>query len=127
MADLRSFRAFAANAGGGVVIAGLSGSPLAFGLLTGGSVAICGASTGLAFIPVPPKRLIREEDVLFTVVGVCNDASGALPTRRFNGTGRRWMWPQGGNSCFRSQGRWRRQIKPFAGGARPISMVGLDA
>jgi hypothetical protein len=108
-------------------MARIFGRPPAFGLLTGGAVAICGASTDLAFISVPPKRLIREEDVLFTVLGVCNDASGALPTRRFNGTGCRWMRPQGGNSCFRSQGRWRRQIKPFAGGARPISMVGLDA
>lgn len=56
--------------GGGVVIARLFNRPLAFGLLTGGSVAICGASAALAIAAVLPKRHIREEDVLFTVIGV---------------------------------------------------------
>ena len=56
--------------GGGVLIARLMGRPLAFGLLTGGSVAICGASAALAIAAVLPRRHIREEDVLFTVVGV---------------------------------------------------------
>jgi uncharacterized integral membrane protein (TIGR00698 family) len=54
----------------GVIIARLFGRPLAFGLLTGGAVAICGASAALAIAAVLPKRHIREEDVLFTVVGV---------------------------------------------------------
>lgn len=56
--------------GGGVLFARLFGRPLAFGLLTGGSVAICGASAALAIAAVLPKRVIREEDVLFTVIGV---------------------------------------------------------
>lgn len=56
--------------GGGVLTARAFGRPLAFGLLTGGSVAICGASAALAIAAVLPKRLLREEDVLFTVVGV---------------------------------------------------------
>lgn len=56
--------------GAGVLFARLFGRPLAFGLLTGGSVAICGASAALAIAAVLPKRAIREEDVLFTVIGV---------------------------------------------------------
>ena len=55
---------------GGMVIARAFGRPLAFGLLSGGAVAICGASAALAIAAVLPKRHIREEDVLFTVVGV---------------------------------------------------------
>jgi uncharacterized membrane protein YadS len=56
--------------GGGVLIARLIGRPLAFGLLTGGSVAICSASAALAIAAVTPRRHILEEDVLLTVVGV---------------------------------------------------------
>lgn len=55
---------------GGVGIARAFGRPLAFGLLTGGAVAICGASAALAIAAVLPKSRIREEDILFTVVGV---------------------------------------------------------
>jgi uncharacterized integral membrane protein (TIGR00698 family) len=55
---------------GGVLMARLFRRPLAFGLLTGGSVAICGASAALAIAAVLPRHHIREEDVLFTVVGV---------------------------------------------------------
>lgn len=54
----------------GVAIARGFGRPMGFGLLTGGAVAICGASAALAIASVLPKRHIREEDVLFTVVGV---------------------------------------------------------
>lgn len=56
--------------GGGVVLARAFGRPLAFGLLTGGAVAICGASAALAIAAVLPRSRIREEDVLFTVIGV---------------------------------------------------------
>lgn len=55
---------------GGIVISRLFGRSLALGLLTGGSVAICGASAALAISAVLPKHLIKEEDLLFTVVGV---------------------------------------------------------
>lgn len=55
---------------GGVLLARAFGRPVAFGLLTGGSVAICGASAALAIAAILPKSRIREEDVLFTVVGV---------------------------------------------------------
>jgi uncharacterized integral membrane protein (TIGR00698 family) len=54
----------------GVAIARALGRPGSFGLLSGGAVAICGASAALAIAAVLPKRHIREEDVLFTVVGV---------------------------------------------------------
>lgn len=55
---------------GGVVLARLFGRSTAFGLLTGGSVAICGASAAMAIAAVLPKRFLKEEDVLLTVVGV---------------------------------------------------------
>lgn len=54
----------------GVAVARIMGRPVAFGLLTGGSVAICGASAALAIAAMLPKRHLREEDVLLTVVGV---------------------------------------------------------
>lgn len=55
---------------GGVILARLFGRSTAFGLLTGGSVAICGASAAMAIAAVLPRRLLKEEDVLLTVVGV---------------------------------------------------------
>ncbi len=55
---------------GGVVFARLFGRTTAFGLLTGGAVAICGASAAMAIAAVLPKRFLKEEDVLLTVVGV---------------------------------------------------------
>jgi uncharacterized integral membrane protein (TIGR00698 family) len=55
---------------GGVVFARLFGRSTAFGLLTGGSVAICGASAAMAIAAVLPKKYLKEEDVLLTVVGV---------------------------------------------------------
>jgi uncharacterized integral membrane protein (TIGR00698 family) len=56
--------------GVGVLAARLIGRPLAFGLLSGGAVAICGASAALAIAAVIPKKHLTEQDVLFTVVGV---------------------------------------------------------
>ncbi len=54
----------------GLATARMLGRPTAFGLLTGGAVAICGASAALAIAAVVPKARLREEDVLLTVVGV---------------------------------------------------------
>lgn len=54
----------------GLLVARAMGRPAAFGLLTGGSVAICGASAALAIAAMLLKRHLREEDVLLTVVGV---------------------------------------------------------
>jgi uncharacterized integral membrane protein (TIGR00698 family) len=55
---------------GGVFFARLFGRSTAFGLLTGGSVAICGASAALAIAAILPKKYLKEEDILLTVVGV---------------------------------------------------------
>jgi uncharacterized integral membrane protein (TIGR00698 family) len=54
----------------GIATARAFGRPVAFGLLSGGAVAICGASAALAIAAVLPRRQVSEEDVLFTVVGV---------------------------------------------------------
>ena len=54
----------------GLLLARLAGKSLHLGLLTGGAVAICGASAALAISAVLPKKAIAERDTLFTVVGV---------------------------------------------------------
>ena len=63
---------------GGVVLTiicglGLSrvlGRRVRFGLLTGGAVAICGASAALAISSVLPKNEVLERDTVFTVIAV---------------------------------------------------------
>lgn len=54
----------------GVGIARLFGKDTVFGLLTGGAVAICGASAALALAAVLPKGKHGEQNTLFTVVAV---------------------------------------------------------
>ncbi len=54
----------------GVSISWAFRRPLAFGLLSGGAVAICGASAALAIAAVLPRQRLKDDDVLFTVVGV---------------------------------------------------------
>ncbi|HVL19824.1 MAG TPA: putative sulfate exporter family transporter [Amaricoccus sp.] len=54
----------------GIVAALLLGRHWRFGLLTGGAVAICGASAALAIAAVLPKRGSLEKDTLFTVMTV---------------------------------------------------------
>ncbi len=56
--------------GFGVVMAPLLKRRWRFGLLTGGSVAICGASAALAISALLPKGKQLEQDTLFTVVAV---------------------------------------------------------
>lgn len=57
--------------GAGVVIARVLGKSLPFGILTGGAVAICGASAALAIASVLPRgEHNRERDVVFTVISV---------------------------------------------------------
>lgn len=57
--------------GMGVVLARVSGRSLPFGLLTGGAVAICGASAALAISSVLPKNdPNHERDTVFTVIAV---------------------------------------------------------
>lgn len=60
----------AATTLGGIVISRLAGRSADFGLLTGGAVAICGASAALAISSVLAKTERLERDTLFTVVAV---------------------------------------------------------
>ncbi len=65
-------------AAGGVILTILAGWVLSralklkpdFGILTGGAVAICGASAALALSSVLPQTPTRERDTTLTVVGV---------------------------------------------------------
>lgn len=59
-----------ATFGCGVVMSRLFGRRTAFGMLAGGSVAICGASAALAITSVLPPHKDREQDTLFVVIGV---------------------------------------------------------
>jgi uncharacterized integral membrane protein (TIGR00698 family) len=54
----------------GIVLARFLGRGAAFGMLAGGSVAICGASAALAIASVLPHRPDRETDTLFVVIAV---------------------------------------------------------
>lgn len=59
-----------ATLGLGVFLSFRFGRQVAFGLLAGGSVAICGASAALAITSVLPNSKDREQDTLFVVIGV---------------------------------------------------------
>lgn len=50
----------------------------AFGILTGGAVAICGASAALAISAVMPRDNRLEQDTLFTVIGVTTLSTVAM-------------------------------------------------
>lgn len=66
-----TFGGVALTIGMGVVLARVSGRSLPFGLLTGGAVAICGASAALAISSVLPKDdPNHERDTIFTVIAV---------------------------------------------------------
>ena len=54
----------------GVLAARAFGYRVFFGLLTGGAVAICGASAALAIAAALPRHPLREQATLFTVIGV---------------------------------------------------------
>lgn len=54
----------------GALVGRLLGRPRTEGLLTGGAVAICGASAALAISAVMPKNEENQRFTLFTVVGV---------------------------------------------------------
>lgn len=54
----------------GAILSFLFGRRMAFGLLAGGSVAICGASAAMAITSVLPHRDDREKDTLFVIIGV---------------------------------------------------------
>ena len=54
----------------GILCARFAGRRLRFALLTGGSVAICGASAAMAIAAVLPKHDKSERDLVFTVLSV---------------------------------------------------------
>lgn len=54
----------------GIVLARLMGRTAVFGMLTGGSVGICGASAALAISAVLPKNSNAERNTIFTVIAV---------------------------------------------------------
>ena len=52
--------------------------PRQFGPLTGGAVAICGASAALAIASVLPKHVNAERDTIFAVIGVTTLSTAAM-------------------------------------------------
>ncbi|MEQ8895660.1 MAG: putative sulfate exporter family transporter [Roseovarius sp.] len=64
----------------GAAMSYLFGRRLAFGMLAGGSVAICGASAALAIASVLPPHKDREQDTLFVVIGVTALSTIAMVT-----------------------------------------------
>ncbi|MEZ5662678.1 MAG: putative sulfate exporter family transporter [Burkholderiaceae bacterium] len=60
----------AATVSFGIVLARWMGFRVFFGLLTGGAVAICGASAALALSAAMPMHPLKERATLFTVIGV---------------------------------------------------------
>ncbi|WP_338014884.1 YeiH family protein [Pseudomonas cavernicola] len=62
----------------GWISARLLGQRADFGVLTGGAVAICGASAALAISAVLPKHENSERDTLLTVVGVTGLSTMAM-------------------------------------------------
>lgn len=62
----------------GLVVARLLGRHWTFGMLTGGAVAICGASAALAISAVLPKQADHEQNTLFTVIAVTSLSTVAM-------------------------------------------------
>ncbi|MBS7661793.1 putative sulfate exporter family transporter [Pseudomonas lalucatii] len=54
----------------GILLARLLGQPRDFGILSGGSVGICGASAALAISAVLPQNKDSERNTIFTVISV---------------------------------------------------------
>jgi len=77
---LAAVSAVAATIGIGWISARLLGQRADFGVLTGGAVAICGASAALAISAVLPKHEHSERDTLLTVVGVTGLSTLAMIT-----------------------------------------------
>ncbi len=62
----------------GMGLAKLMGFKTFFGLLTGGAVAICGASAALAISAAMPTHPLKERATLFTVIGVSSLSTIAM-------------------------------------------------
>lgn len=72
--------AVATTIGVGALLARAMGLGRDFGLLTGGAVAICGASAALALSAVMPKNENSERNTILTVVGVTTLSTVAMVT-----------------------------------------------
>lgn len=68
----------AATIGFGFLMARLFRRHWTFGMLTGGAVAICGASAALALSAILPNRDDREQNTLFTVIAVTGMSTIAM-------------------------------------------------
>lgn len=68
----------AATIASGVAFSRLFGRRTRFGILTGGAVAICGASAALAIAAALPPRQDGERDALFTVIAVTTLSTVAM-------------------------------------------------
>ena len=62
----------------GIGASKIMGRGLRFGILTGGSVAICGASAALAIAAILPKSKNGERDTIFTVIAVTTFSTIAM-------------------------------------------------
>lgn len=62
----------------GIGCARLLGRRIRFGTLTGGSVAICGASAALAIAVVLPKNEFSERNTIFTIIAVTGFSTIAM-------------------------------------------------
>jgi uncharacterized integral membrane protein (TIGR00698 family) len=62
----------------GMVISKMMGRQGFFGILTGGAVAICGASAALAIVAIMPKSEQGERDTIFTVIAVTTFSTIAM-------------------------------------------------
>jgi len=70
--------AIAATMAFGTVVSRLLGFSRQFGILTGGSVAICGASAAMAISSVLPNNKDSQRDTLFTVITVTSLSTIAM-------------------------------------------------
>ncbi|MCC5452905.1 putative sulfate exporter family transporter [Rheinheimera sp. UJ51] len=64
----------------GVILSKLLGLNQRFGALTGGAVAICGASAAMAISSVMPNTEDKERDTLLTIIGVTSLSTLAMIT-----------------------------------------------
>jgi uncharacterized integral membrane protein (TIGR00698 family) len=62
----------------GIGASKIMGRGIRFGILTGGSVAICGASAALAIAAILPKSNNGERDTIFTVIAVTTFSTIAM-------------------------------------------------
>lgn len=63
---------------GGIALSRMLGRGLRFGVLTGGAVAICGASAALAIASVISRNERTERDTIFTVIAVTSLGTVAM-------------------------------------------------